>query len=59
MILGLLSIILLNKNKENLEIEKSETEATERQKYKWFFLTEMPIIVVCSCVLDALKYFKF
>ena len=58
MILGLLSIILLNKNKENLEIEKSETEATERQKYKWFFSSAAIVIFLIVSVIEALSFFS-
>ena len=57
MVLGLISIILLNKNKQSFEIEKSETEATESQKIKWFFSSAAIVIFIIISFIEALSFF--
>ncbi len=59
LLLGVVGLILLRKEKDIFKINPANTQAGEIQKYKWFFITEMPIIFVCSCILDSLQYFKF
>lgn len=57
MIIGLISVFLLSKNNQDFEIKKSETEATEKQKIKWFFSSVTIIIFIVSSVLEALEFF--
>ncbi len=57
MLLGLLSLILFKKNNISYSIEKSETKANEKQKYKWFFGSAAIIIFIVIAVLESMAYF--
>ncbi len=55
--IGFIGVLLLRKNTEIFKFDPATTEAGEKQKYKWFFTTEMAIFLVVICILDSLKYF--
>ncbi len=57
MIVGLISIFLLNKNNQSFEVAKSETEATEKQKIKWFFSSVTIVIFIVVSILESLAFF--
>ncbi len=56
---GILGILLIKGDTEILKLSPAETEACEKQKYKWFFLTETIIFVILICIFNSLQYFKF
>ena len=58
MVLGLVSLFLLRKETEIFAIEKSETEAKESQKGKWFFSSATIIIFIIISFLESLAYFS-
>lgn len=58
MILGLVSLFLLRKETEIFAIEKSETEAKESQKGKWFFSSATIVIFIIISFLESLAYFS-
>ncbi len=58
LLLGLVALLLFKKYDISYEIEKSETEASEKQKYKWFFSSATIIIFIIITFLESLAYFK-
>ena len=55
--IGFIGLLLLRKNTDIFKFEASSTEASEKQKFKWFFTTEMVIFLVVICILESLQYF--
>ena len=50
--------ILAKKHDENIySLQKSETAATEKQKYSWFFTSWIIIVFLALNFVDSLKYF--
>lgn len=58
LLIGLVGVLLLRKYDGIFKFAPSNTEASEKQKYKWFFTTETVIIMVAICLIDSLQYFK-
>lgn len=58
MILGIVSLVMLRKNGEEYQIEKSNTESTNSQKVRWFFSSVTIIIFVVLSFIESLAYFK-
>lgn len=58
LLIGIVALLFVGKDKDAFNIEKSDTEATSVQKYRWFFLTETMIFVFIICIVDSLKYFS-
>lgn len=56
--IGILGVLLLRNNTEIFKFEPSNTEASEKQKYKWYFLTETTIFVILICIVNSLQYFS-
>ena len=59
LLVGLCGLIFLKNDKNVFKLTPANTENSEKQKYKWFFLTEITLFVILICIYDALKYFKF
>ncbi len=57
LILGFIGVFLLRKNTEIFKFATADTESSEKQKYKWFFLTETTIFAVIVCLVESLQYF--
>ncbi len=57
LILGFIGVLLLRKNTEIFKFDTSNTESSEKQKFKWFFLTETTIFAVVVCLVESLQYF--
>ncbi len=55
--IGFVGVLLLRKNTEVFKFNPADTEAGEKQKYKWFFTTEMVIFMVVICIIESLQYF--
>lgn len=52
-----IAVILCLKDKTLYELERSELECTEKEKYKWFF-TSVPLIIFCViCLFESLAFF--
>ncbi len=58
MIAALLGIyVLAKRGKENYTLEKSDSAATEKQKYTWFFTSWAIILFVVFNLIESLSYF--
>ena len=57
MILGLVSLFILQKNGEDYKIEESKTESTNFQKSKWFFFSATIIIFIIISFIESLAFF--
>ncbi len=57
LLVGLIGVLLLSKNVEIFKFSTSDTEASEKQKYKWFFLTETTIFAIVLFLVESLQYF--
>ena len=57
LLIGLFALLLLANDNEIFKFSKPNTEATEKQKYKWFFTTETIIFVAIICIVESLQYF--
>ncbi len=55
--IGILGVFLLRKDTEIFKFIPADTEAGEKQKFKWFFLTETTIFAVVICLVESLQYF--
>lgn len=55
--IGFIGVLLLRKNTDIFKFEASSTEADDKQKFKWFFTTEMVIFLVVICILKSFQYF--
>lgn len=55
--IGLVGVLLLRKNIEIFKFAPADTESSEKQKYKWFFLTEITIFVIVICLIESLQFF--
>lgn len=55
--IGILGVLLLRNNTEIFKFAPSNTESSEKQKYKWFFLTETTVFAVVVCLVESLQYF--
>lgn len=58
LVLGIISINLFRKSGECFELEKSQTEATNKQKATWFFTGVTIIIFIVVSFIEALSFFK-
>ncbi|MBQ2266371.1 MAG: CPBP family intramembrane metalloprotease [Clostridia bacterium] len=56
--IGILGVLLLRNNTEIFKFAPSNTDASEKQKYKWYFLTETTIFVILICIVNSLQYFS-
>ena len=56
---GLIGVLLLKNNADAFKLKASTCECTVKQKYIWFFTTELVIIFLSFCVYDSLQYFVF
>lgn len=56
---GLVGVLLLKNNADAFKLKPSTTEASTKQKYIWFFTTELVIIVLSLCLYDSLQFFTF
>lgn len=57
LLFGLVGVLLLSKNVEFFKFSTPDTEASEKQKFKWFFLTETTIFVIVICLVESLQFF--
>lgn len=57
LMLGIIMLIVLRNDNSIYKFEKSETECTEKQKFKWFFLTPTIIIFIIIFVIESLAFF--
>lgn len=55
--IGILGVLLLRNNTEVFKFAPTSVKATTKQKYTWFFTTELVIIVLSICLFDSLQYF--
>ena len=46
------------KGAESFKFNKSDTESTLKQKFKWFFSSVPVVIFVILCLLQSIKFFK-
>ena len=56
LIAGVIGAVLLT-DKDGFKFQKSYTESSLKQKFKWFFTHPAIIIFTVSCVLESLAYF--
>lgn len=56
---GLIGVLLLKNNADAFKLKASTCECTVKQKYIWFFTTELVIIFLSFCLYDSLQYFVF
>ncbi len=54
--IGIISLFML-KSTDAFKLNNECGEATENQKYKWFFTTELVILVIIVCIANSLQYF--
>ena len=58
MLAGIISFLLQGEEeKELFVLDKSNTKASEKQKYKWFFMSAPILIYVIICLLEAVSFF--
>lgn len=57
LIIGIFAFVFLKNNTEIFKFKPASTEATEKQKYKWFFTTETIILMVIVCIVESLQFF--
>ena len=57
LVIGLIGVLLLRKNTEIFKFAPADTEAGEKKKLKWFFLTEMTIFVLVVSLIESLQFF--
>ena len=53
---GIIGAVLLT-DKDGFKFQKSDTESSLKQKFKWFFTSPVIIIFTVLCVLESLLYF--
>lgn len=56
LILGMLFLKLGNKDTELFTIKSFDTESTEKEKYKWFFLSGAMIVFIALSLLEAFSF---
>lgn len=55
---GIIAVFLLRKSDSNFyKIEKSNTELSEKQKYKWFFKSAPIVIFIIFALLESMMFF--
>ncbi len=57
LLIGIFALLFLKNNTEIFKFKPASTEAGEKQKFKWFFTTEIIIIMIIVCVVESLQYF--
>lgn len=57
LLIGLVALLFLAKDSDIFKLSSADTEASEKQKYKWFFTTETVILVIVVCLVESLQYF--
>ena len=57
LLLGILMLVVLRKDNSIYKFEKSKTECTEKQKYKWFFTTPTIIIFIIIFIIESFAFF--
>lgn len=57
LMLGIVMLIVLRNDNSVYKFQKSETECSEKQKYKWFFLTPTIIIFIIIFVIESFAFF--
>ena len=54
---GIIAAVTFN-GEESFKFNKSDTESTLKQKFKWFFSSVPVVIFVILCLLQSIKFFK-
>ncbi len=57
LLVSFIGIGLLKNDTSAFKLSASQCEAKPVKKFKWFFTTELAIIVIILCLFDAIKYF--
>lgn len=57
LLLGITALSKLKNQKQIYKFEKADTICSEKQKYKWFFISPTIIIFIVIFVLESLAYF--
>lgn len=55
--IGLIGVLLLRNNTEIFKFTTANTESGEKNKYKWFFLTELTIFAIVVYLIESLQFF--
>ena len=54
---GIIAAVIV-KGEESFKFNKSDTESTLKQKFKWFFSSVPVVIFVILCLWQSIKFFK-
>ena len=53
--LGIAALLLTGKHANGFPFQKAETQAAEKTKHKWFFLSPCVLLIVAFCLYNAFK----